>query len=66
MLVRLPTPYNNQGLLPKSFNEVGDNLQGRSTQKQPHIRRRDQGKYNSTYSIGIWLSTYPSMLMCVM
>ena len=66
MLVRLPKPYNDQGLLPMSFNEAGDNLQGRSTQEQPHIGRSDQGKYNSAYSIGFWLYTYPSMMMCAM
>ena len=63
MLVRLPTSNDNQGLLPMSFNEAGDNLQGRSTQDQPHIGHRDQGKYNSAYSIGFWLSTYLSMMM---
>ena len=64
MLVRLPTPYNDQSFLPKSFNEAGDNLQGRSTQEQPHNGHRNQGKYNSAYSIGFWLSTYLSMMMC--
>ena len=64
MLVRLPTPYNNQDLLPKSFIEAGDNLQGRSTSDQPHTKRRDQGKYNSAYSIGFWLFAYPSRMMC--
>ena len=66
MLVRLPTSYNDQGLLPMSFNEAGDNLQRHPNQEQPHIEHSNQGKYSSAYNIGFCCDTYPSMLMCVM
>ena len=69
MLVRIPTSYDDQGFLPMSFNEVGDNLHWHPRREQPYIGHSNQGKYNSAYSIGfccVYLPKYVYKMLCVL